>query len=210
MNEMTIDIPNGADILQLKLMEVLYSPEVGYTLVSVGHLDEKGFEVTFLGGKCTICVPDGNHIGDIPKLKGLYHVIHDQPEYVNSAEEELTLDQFHHRMGHEGKWMGIDKQSKGVRVYWLDKLTVGIKQNVYYDKMIASVSCLEGEDDTVIETRTDLPPANILSSSTSVPLENPVPTPHHAPTPPPILAPDPPVKKHVCKPSQCVLDIVEG
>ena len=76
--------------------------------------------------------------------------------------------------------------------------------------MIASVSCLKGEDDTVIETRTDLPPANVPSSSTSVPLENPVPTPHHAPTPPPILAPDPPIEKHVHKLSQHVLDIVEG
>ena len=110
----------------------------------------------------------------------------------------------------EGKWIGIDKQSKGVCVYWPDKLTVGIKRNIYYDKTIASVSCLKGENDTVIETRTDLPPANVPSSSTSVLLENPVPTPHHAPTPPPVLAPDPPVKKHVCKLSQCVLDIVEG
>ena len=76
--------------------------------------------------------------------------------------------------------------------------------------MIVSVSRLKGEDDTVIETRTDLPPANIPSSSTSVPLENPVPTPHCAPTPPPILAPDPPIKKYVHKPSQHVLDIVEG
>ena len=54
MGEMTIDIPNSVDILQLKLTEVLYSPEVGYTLVSVGCLDEKGFEVTFSGSKCTI------------------------------------------------------------------------------------------------------------------------------------------------------------
>ena len=34
--EMVIDMPNGTDISQLCLMEVLYSPEVGYTLVSVG------------------------------------------------------------------------------------------------------------------------------------------------------------------------------
>jgi len=34
--EMVIDIPNGADISQLRLTEVLYAPEVGYTLVSVG------------------------------------------------------------------------------------------------------------------------------------------------------------------------------
>ena len=28
---------------------------------------------------------------------------------------------------HKGKWMEINKQSKGVCVYWPDKLTVGIK-----------------------------------------------------------------------------------
>ena len=31
----------------------------------------------------------------------------------------------------KGKWMGIDKRSKGVRVDWPDKTTVGIKRNVY-------------------------------------------------------------------------------
>jgi len=34
--EMVIDLLNGANILQLHLMEVLYAPEVGYTLVSIG------------------------------------------------------------------------------------------------------------------------------------------------------------------------------
>jgi len=59
MGEMMIDVPNGADISQLRLTEVLYSPEVGYTLVSVSRLDEKGFKITFLGGKCSIKGPDG-------------------------------------------------------------------------------------------------------------------------------------------------------
>ena len=34
--EMVIDVPNGIEISQLRLTEVLYSPEVGYTLVSIG------------------------------------------------------------------------------------------------------------------------------------------------------------------------------
>jgi hypothetical protein len=36
MGELTIDLPNGADGSKLALTEVLYSPEVGYTLVLVG------------------------------------------------------------------------------------------------------------------------------------------------------------------------------
>ena len=64
------------------------------------RLDEKGFTVTFSRGKCTIQGLDRNHVGAIPKIKGLYCVVHDQLEHANSADEELTLDQFHQRMGH--------------------------------------------------------------------------------------------------------------
>ena len=52
--KMVINIPNGVKILQMQLTEVLYSPEVGYTLVSISRLDEKGFSATFGDGKCII------------------------------------------------------------------------------------------------------------------------------------------------------------
>ena len=32
MGEMIIDIPNGTDMSKLRLTEVLYSPDMGYTL----------------------------------------------------------------------------------------------------------------------------------------------------------------------------------
>jgi len=54
---MVIDVPNGSSISQLKLTEVLYSPEAGYTLVFIGHLDEAGFTITFANGKCVIHDP---------------------------------------------------------------------------------------------------------------------------------------------------------
>ena len=44
---MMIDVPNGANISQLKLTNVLYSPEIGYTLVSIGCLDDNGYTVSF-------------------------------------------------------------------------------------------------------------------------------------------------------------------
>ena len=100
MGEMIIDIPHRADISQLQLTEVLYSPEVGYTLISIGKLDEKGFSATFSGGKCVLKGPTGNSIGEILKTsKGLYRVDH-EPESANEAVEQLTLNQFHCRMGH--------------------------------------------------------------------------------------------------------------
>jgi hypothetical protein len=100
MGKMTIDVPNGIHISQLRLTEVLYSPEVGYTLVSVGCLDKNGFSVTFANGKCMIQGPDGTRIGAVPKTShGLYRVAHEQDE-ANVAAEVLTVDQFHRRMGH--------------------------------------------------------------------------------------------------------------
>ena len=65
---MVVDIPNGADISQLHLMEVLYSPEVGCTLVSVGQLDDNGILTTFGGGKCIIQGPNGEELGSVPKM----------------------------------------------------------------------------------------------------------------------------------------------
>ena len=95
MGEMIINVPNGADISQLRLTEVLYSPEVGYTLVSVGQLDEKGFKITFSGSKCSIKRPDGKRVGAVPKTMGLYHVAYNEPKTAHVADKELTLDQFH-------------------------------------------------------------------------------------------------------------------
>jgi hypothetical protein len=98
--ELIVDVPNGADRSKLQLTEVLYSPEVGYTLVSVGRLDENGFSANFSGGKCTIMGPDGEQVGEVPKNPhGLYCVDH-EPESASTAEEVLTLDQLHCCLGH--------------------------------------------------------------------------------------------------------------
>ncbi len=97
---MVINIPDGADISQLRLTDVLYSPEVGYALISIGKLDEKGFSSTLLGGKCVIQGPDGQHIGEVLRnRKGLYRVEH-EGEKANPIVETLTLDQLHRQMGH--------------------------------------------------------------------------------------------------------------
>lgn len=52
--EVILDLPNGATSSQLHLSEVLYSPEAGYTLVSIGRLNDAGFKTTFANGKCII------------------------------------------------------------------------------------------------------------------------------------------------------------
>ncbi|CAA7268571.1 unnamed protein product [Cyclocybe aegerita] len=100
VGKLIINVPSGVNMKQLHLTEVLYSPEVGYTLVSIGRLDEKGFSATFAHGKCVIRGPKGEEVGEVAKnAKGLYRVEHDD-DTVNSAIETITLDQFHRCMGH--------------------------------------------------------------------------------------------------------------
>ena len=69
IGKMTIDIPNGLKMSKLQLTEVLYSPEVGYTLVSIGNLNGKG---SFGGGKCVIVYPNGERVGEVLKIKKDY------------------------------------------------------------------------------------------------------------------------------------------
>jgi hypothetical protein len=73
IGELVIEVPNGVDVSKLRLTEVLYSPEVGYTLVSIGRLDDLGYSTTFADGTCTIHDASENVIGTIPKdVRGLY------------------------------------------------------------------------------------------------------------------------------------------
>ena len=44
----------------------------------------------------------------------------------------------------KGCWLGVDKQSKGFRVYWPDKKVVSPECNVYHDKTCSLVDHLEG------------------------------------------------------------------
>ena len=91
---MIIDLPNGLNISQLRLREVLYTPDVTYTLISVGRLDDLGYTVKFAHGVCSISPPDGEWIAQILKdEKGLYRITC-EPEDAATAEV-LTLDQFH-------------------------------------------------------------------------------------------------------------------
>ena len=96
----------------MRLCEALYSPEVGYTLISIGRLDEAGFSVTFSDGKCVIRDEEGSRVGQIPRSKaGLYRVVHDtvDPTLNNVAQaasaatrtdEKVSVMELHARMGH--------------------------------------------------------------------------------------------------------------
>src|SRR5271168_2816069 len=131
--DLVIDVPHGHSSTQLRLHDMLYSlysAEVGYTLVSVGRLDEARFTVTFGGGKCVLKGEDDVEKGT--KLGGRVR---------------------------GGKWLGVDEESKGARVYWPDNKTVTVERNIYYEN--PSVNRFEEEEEPVeiVKTNVDLPAA---------------------------------------------------
>ena len=95
VGNMIIEVLNGYDISCLRLTEVLFSPEVGYMLVSISRLDELRLSTTFAEGFCTIRGSDGETIRWIPcTLKGLYRIVHEH-ETANAAEETITVMELH-------------------------------------------------------------------------------------------------------------------
>lgn len=102
VGEMIVEVPNGVNVSQLRLTEVLYSPDVGYTLVSIGRLDQLGYSATFADGMCTIRDQTEDVVGQIPRSqRGLYRVVHERSaESANSATETITVMELHRRMGH--------------------------------------------------------------------------------------------------------------
>jgi len=118
---------------------------------------------------------------------------------------------------HEGRWIGIDERSKGARIYWPDKKTVSVERNIYYDKTVASASHLEEEEEGIVEMK-----ANNLSKASDLPSNDSMSSPPpEMPAPsPPSRVPSPPVDestenelsttKRIRKPSQCIVDLIEG
>jgi hypothetical protein len=50
----------------------------------------------------------------------------------------------------EGRWLGVDDESKGVWIYWPDTKSITIERNVYYDDTSASRNEREQQDDVVV------------------------------------------------------------
>ena len=96
---LAIQVPNGRGETELLLKDALHAPSVGYTLVSLGTLDEEGYRTQIGGGYLEITSPRGDQIGRVACThKRLYKVNHDK-DSVNLAET-LTVMELHRRLGH--------------------------------------------------------------------------------------------------------------
>lgn len=105
VGEMIIPVPNPPqDATRIRLMDVLYTPALGFNLVSIGRIDDAGYTATFAAGRCVIVNAEGITVGQVPKTRGLYMVVRDRSHCAANATsaktEKLTEMEAHRRFGH--------------------------------------------------------------------------------------------------------------
>ena len=102
--DLKIYLPNGNQKLTLiTLKNVLYSPNMAFTLISVSCVDRAGFSLFIKGGYCTIRDPNSKVIGRIPEVRGLYRVTDTISQFshiANTAVKQISISELHRRMGH--------------------------------------------------------------------------------------------------------------
>jgi hypothetical protein len=125
--KVTFPMGTGNKPTKATLQGVYYSPEFAFTLISVGTLDGKGFQVNFDDGICTISTPKPSRrvIGRIPLSNGLYRTsiapknAPASTEIAVAASKKVSISELHRQMGHvnhedlrrmvkEGTVTGID------------------------------------------------------------------------------------------------------
>ena len=101
--DVRIELLNGTKCTKTILKEVIHAPDMAFTLISVGWLDDTKCSATFSSGMCTICNPSGCTMATIPCTNGLYHVTAPEDPTVNYASivmVKLTISEAHWKLGH--------------------------------------------------------------------------------------------------------------
>jgi hypothetical protein len=103
--DMYLEVPNGNGHSRVLLQDVLYSPTMGITLVSISRITSAGSSILFCGNTCRIYSPSRTLITQIPKRGGLYRNFTPRPQhtaYAGKTKESLSIDQLHRKLGHVG------------------------------------------------------------------------------------------------------------
>ena len=84
------------------LQDVIYCPDLGYTLVSLAKCNAAGFTVLLKDKSCCIKDPKGHQTSWVPQHHGLYHM--DNKFFPHIAAYKgvrvHTLNELHQKMGH--------------------------------------------------------------------------------------------------------------
>jgi hypothetical protein len=102
--DMYVHLPNrDKSDSRILLKDVLYAPKMGVTLVSISRIAGAGSTVVFTGNVCRIYTKNRDIIGEIKVRGGLYRVYMSGSKasaHVAAANEVLSINDLHRRMGH--------------------------------------------------------------------------------------------------------------
>jgi transposase InsO family protein len=137
-----ITLPKGKTTTRILLKDVLYSPKIGVTLVSISKIDAAGFASLFYKGCLRIFAPGtgekllGEVMGQVPMLNGLYRVEHEPNDVAAVVTETVTVERLHRLLGHVAPEKAKAMVEKGV--------VEGLKLNEN-SKLISCDSCEYGK-----------------------------------------------------------------
>ena len=95
---LVVHVPNNEGESELTLHDALHAPSVSYTLVSLGALDEEGYESRIGGGRLRIISLHGEQVANIARNnRRLYKVGHSDSAH---AAEVISAMDLHHLLGH--------------------------------------------------------------------------------------------------------------
>ena len=102
--DVQIELLNSAKCTKTILKEAIHAPDMAFTLISVGQLDNAKCSMTFSSDMCTIHNLSSHTMATIPCTNGLYCItaVEDPPtiNYVSIAMVKLTISEAHQKLSH--------------------------------------------------------------------------------------------------------------
>ena len=104
MGDLEIYLLNGSKTMTMMFKNVIHTPQMTFTLISISWLDKAGYQVNFKKGMCTVLNPKGQMITTIPHSNGLYRVIATKPTkdggYMAATSGKMLIRKAHRKLGH--------------------------------------------------------------------------------------------------------------
>jgi hypothetical protein len=109
MGDLMIKVLRPRGVSKVRLMNVLYAPSIGYTLISLSQVDCAGYSTIIMEGILNLVDRQDNLIiGEISQENGIWQVRHDIPNLVHAplpsdpvhASLAINVDILHRMLGH--------------------------------------------------------------------------------------------------------------
>jgi Pol polyprotein, beta-barrel domain len=146
IGNMRIGIPNGKTTTHVTLKDVLYCPDLAFTLVSLMRCDAAGYSVLLKDRKCWIQDMKGTLLRQVPLSNGLYKLEHKTTVAVaNAVCTPLMLDELHRHMGHISPQAALSRTAWSWGLMWTYQPHQAFARHVHKQSLPANWSHRKGK-----------------------------------------------------------------